>query len=90
MINKIAKFLAGITLLIILIVILSKPSYNSFNEYATGINVKPYKVVTKKLNDYFVYAIYQKEVYKWDADEHDYILVSTEKYKAYLLNFHKM
>lgn len=88
--NKTIKYLVGISLLILIIIIILKPGYRRFNEFASGVNVKPYKIVTKKLNDYLIYAIYQREVYKWDDYEDDYVLVSTEKYSGFLLNFYKM
>lgn len=79
-----------IVLPVVLFAFLLKPSYGRFKEFGEDLNGKPYKLVLKKVNDYLIYAVFEKTLYKWDYGDVEYKIVSEEKYAGYLLNFYKL
>lgn len=88
--SKIVK--TGIALFILVFIAAwLKPSYSRFKDFASDLNADgQQKIITVRLNDYFIWAYFEKKVYRWDKDSRLYKLDYSEIYNGYLLNFHKI
>jgi hypothetical protein len=80
-----------IILVLVLIVAWLKPSYSRFKDFASDLNSdEQQKVVTRRLNDYFLWVYFKKDIYRWVKYSKRYELQESQTYLGYLLNFHKI
>ena len=74
-------------LILLLLVIFLKPSHGRFKEYVGDRDANGYKLETRKVADYLLYAVYEKSAFK--TRNGNYVLKYTESFTGYLLNFHQ-
>ncbi len=87
--KKLLRQALPIIAIIAIVLILTNPSYRRFNQFAADLNVEPYKIITRKLNDCLIFSTYERKIYKQDDYSKKYELLMDEIYYGYLLNFHK-
>lgn len=75
-------------LVLLLIVIFLKPNHARFKEFVGDRDANGYKLETRKVADYLVYAIYEKSAFRTNGRA--FRLKYTEQFKGYLLNFHQI
>lgn len=80
-------FRTGVLLLILLsFAAFLKPSHQRFKEFAGDMDANGYKIETRKVDDYIVYATFEKSAYQ-KTRRGDYILRYIQAFRGYLLNF---
>lgn len=86
---KVCGIIIGI---LIIILIITNPSYTKFKNYSKDIPIKQVYINTKQLSNEFIYSVYIKEtVYTWNAYGKDKIgYIERTKYIGILSNFFEL
>lgn len=85
--KRLSKLSVITIVIVLLLMIILNPSYNSFKQFATDYKNKYRVVVHSRLKNYILFSIYEKKVLNLYEDEQHPTVEEDKKYVGILMNF---